>query len=277
MSRIWKALLEDRKHGSSVIFLRTLDALAEMARKGGNNLKQRVREMREAHPSRSLLLKLESLVQRTHDLTPAFFLQLKQAYERDHEQAVQQALHLLRRRNPRTLLTYSYSGMVLDVLSRYIQERPLTVIVSEGRPDDEGQIMAQALLDRGLHVRFTTDMGLFSFVEEADMVLVGADAVVPWGVVNKVGTSGLCLAAAKLEKTPYVLAVSYKFLNLDESRAFSFQVWEGTLWENAPMNLSEHVPLFDVTPFDILGGVIVEHGLLNPTEARLMTEQEIQF
>jgi len=277
MSVSWKALLEDRKHGSSVIFLRTLDALADMARKGGNNLSQRVREMREAHPSMSLLLKLETLVRRSGAQTPDFFVHLRRAYEHSHEQAVQQALHLLRRRTPRTVLTYSYSGMVLDVLSRYAQERSLTVILSEGRPDDEGRSMAEALLERGVRIRYTTDMGLFSFVEEADLVLVGADAVVPWGIVNKVGTSGLCLAAAKLEKTPYVLAVSYKFLNLEESRNFSFQVWEGSLWEDAPMQVEEHVPLFDVTPFDILGGVIVEHGLLNPTEARLMTEQEIQF
>jgi translation initiation factor 2B subunit (eIF-2B alpha/beta/delta family) len=55
--------------------------------------------------------------------------------------------------------------------------------------------MAQRLAAAGLHVTVITDAQAGAFVEEADLVLLGADAVTPAGVVNKVGSKLLALAA----------------------------------------------------------------------------------
>lgn len=71
----------------------------------------------------------------------------------------------------------------------------LSVIVCESRPLCEGVVMAQRLAAAGLQVTAITDAQAGVFVEEADLVLLGADAVTPAGVVNKVGSKLLALAA----------------------------------------------------------------------------------
>jgi len=71
----------------------------------------------------------------------------------------------------------------------------LSVIVCESRPLCEGVTMAQRLAAAGLSVTLITDAQAGVFVEEADLVLLGADAVTPAGVVNKVGSKLLALAA----------------------------------------------------------------------------------
>jgi hypothetical protein len=82
----------------------------------------------------------------------------------------------------------------------------LSVIVCESRPLCEGCAMAQRLAAAGLQVTLITDAQAGVFVEQADAVLLGADAVTPDGVVNKVGSRLLALAA-KAAGVP-VLAVA---------------------------------------------------------------------
>lgn len=71
----------------------------------------------------------------------------------------------------------------------------ISVVVCESRPLCEGVTMAQRLAAAGLQVTLITDAQAGVFVEEADAVLLGADAVTPDGVVNKVGSRLLALAA----------------------------------------------------------------------------------
>uniref|UniRef100_A0A383WBQ4 Nudix hydrolase domain-containing protein n=1 Tax=Tetradesmus obliquus TaxID=3088 RepID=A0A383WBQ4_TETOB len=71
----------------------------------------------------------------------------------------------------------------------------LSVIVCESRPLCEGVSMARRLAAAGLNVTLITDAQAGVFVEQADVVLLGADAVTPDGVVNKVGSRLLALAA----------------------------------------------------------------------------------
>jgi translation initiation factor 2B subunit (eIF-2B alpha/beta/delta family) len=79
----------------------------------------------------------------------------------------------------------------------------LSVIVCESRPLCEGVTMAQRLAAAGLQVTLITDAQAGVFVEQADVVLLGADAVTPAGVVNKVG-SKLLARAAKAADVPVV-------------------------------------------------------------------------
>eukprot|EP00775_Hariotina_reticulata_P014735 gene14735-14903_t len=55
--------------------------------------------------------------------------------------------------------------------------------------------MAQRLAAAGLDVTLITEAQAGVFIEDADLVLLGADAVTPAGVVNKVGSKLLALAA----------------------------------------------------------------------------------
>lgn len=71
----------------------------------------------------------------------------------------------------------------------------ISVIVCESRPLCEGVVMACQLAAAGLDVTVITDAQAAVFIDDVDLVLLGADAVTPGGVVNKVGSKLLALAA----------------------------------------------------------------------------------
>jgi len=274
LEKAWEDLLQDYTRGSSLLFVETLNLLERFAREG-EDIRPRLSAMREAHPTMALFIKLEGIL-KEQPPQPEDLAAIRKAFLKAQDRAVQHAVATLSKLRPARILTYSYSGMVLEVLKRLRTHRP-TVIISEGRPDLEGKVLAQQIVDLDYPVIYTTDMGLFPLLQEVRVVLVGTDAVVPWGVVNKAGTSGVCAVGRRMGKEVLALSVSFKFLTLQESRRFAFQDAPNGLWDNPPQNVSTRVPLFDVTPFDDFSGIITENGLLSPTEARLLTEQEVPW
>jgi translation initiation factor 2B subunit (eIF-2B alpha/beta/delta family) len=85
--------------------------------------------------------------------------------------------------------------------------------------------------------------------EDADLVLVGADAVTEEGVVNKLGTRLLALAAAGAGVPCYAVAGTTKLL-------------PAAAW--AP----ERARLYDRTPPAALDGVASDDGVLGPGAVR---------
>jgi methylthioribose-1-phosphate isomerase len=100
--------------------------------------------------------------------------------------------------------------------------------------------------------------------EEVDAVIAGADAILPDGrVVNKTGTRVAGLAAAREGVDCYAVAASDKIRTDREVRleaGDTAQVYDGT----ADIEVSN--PIFDVTPADVLSGVITERGVLDAAE-----------
>ncbi len=62
------------------------------------------------------------------------------------------------------------------------------MIIAESRPLCEGVALAGALTDSGVQCTVVTDAQTALFVQQADVVLVGADQVTEHAVVNKTGT-----------------------------------------------------------------------------------------
>lgn len=91
-----------------------------------------------------------------------------------------------------------FSSPMLDQLAK----RPggaggklgLAVYICESRPLCEGVIMARQLAAAGLDITLITDAQACVFIDQVDIVMFGADAVCPGGVVNKVGSKLLALA-----------------------------------------------------------------------------------
>jgi len=54
----------------------------------------------------------------------------------------------------------------------------------------EGRILARRLAEEGIAVTAFVDAAAFSVFPMADMVLIGSDALVPVGLINKVGRAG---------------------------------------------------------------------------------------
>ncbi|KAI1291831.1 Translation initiation factor eIF-2B subunit alpha [Halotydeus destructor] len=111
------------------------------------------------------------------------------------------------------ILTHSVSRVVYYTLCEAKkQNKRFTVYVTQSAPDNTGEEMCRRLSEEGIENILILDAAIGYYMEKADLVLVGAESVVHnGGVVNKVGTYPLALAAKAVNKPFYVLVESYKF------------------------------------------------------------------
>ena len=75
--------------------------------------------------------------------------------------------------------------------------------------------MCNWLKEEGIKAKLILDAAIGYYMEEMDIVLVGAEAVVTnGGIINKVGTYPMAVCAREVNKPFYVLVESYKFSRL---------------------------------------------------------------
>ena len=87
-----------------------------------------------------------------------------------------------------------------------------SVICTETRPAYQGRITAKELVDLGIDTTFIVDSAARTFIDDADVVFVGADAITSEGnVVNKIGSGGIAVFASEALVTFYVLSELLKF------------------------------------------------------------------
>ena len=162
---------------------------------------------------------------------------------------------------------------------------PERVLVAESRPGGEGVGVAEELAEDGADVTLVTDAAVAYHLAsgEVDAVLVGADTVLADGrVVNKVGTRGAALAAARADIPLYAVAARNKVAPLyavaarnkvapdaepDLADADPNALYDG----DAPLSVA--APLFDVTPADLVDGVITEDGVLDPADVAAVADE----
>jgi translation initiation factor eIF-2B subunit delta len=175
-----------------------------------------------------------------------------------------------------TVLTYSNSATVLAALQyAHRHGRVRRVLLSESRPAYDGRSQAAALLTHGLEVEYGIDMALFDRIPEAQVILVGADAVFPHGLVNKMGTHPLA-QMARLHQVPlFSLCTSGKFLPATAAPLVRFVEHPGDeVWPAAPPGVHLHNRYFDLTPLPLFRGIVSEDRLYAP--AALCTHLERQ-
>ncbi|MCC7104332.1 MAG: hypothetical protein IT307_04250 [Chloroflexi bacterium] len=171
-------------------------------------------------------------------------------------------------RSARSCITISASSVVERCL---VDARragaSLTVTCLESRPGNEGTALAHRLAQAGLGARLAIDAAGARLVRECDLVLVGADTLAPAGLVHKVGTLGLALGAHAAGVPVFVLAGSEKALpGLVRGWELDAGPPSEILGEAARSKLQAWNGYFDLTPTDLLRGVVDEHGIATPSE-----------
>ena len=182
---------------------------------------------------------------------------------------------------PRSLvLTYSSSTVVQLALWRAMAVgRSFEVVCSESRPVQEGVALARRLSDLGISVHLVVDAGLTEWVKEADLLLLGADAILPDVVVNKVGTEPLLQAARHAGVPAYILADSSKWLPSPLARFWWVRDEDPTqVLRPIPPNVRVHNRYFGASTLSLVTGVVWEGGVARPGEvneriARLPTSR----
>ncbi|HHX63291.1 MAG TPA: hypothetical protein GX702_00200 [Chloroflexi bacterium] len=166
------------------------------------------------------------------------------------------------------VMTYSRSSTVLRILARMAEmKRKPNVLCGEGRPLLEGQTLASELSWLGIDVTIGIDIALFSWMSQADLLLIGADSLSAAGLVSKIGTTALMHAAAEWDIPRIVVCSSYKFLPNDYVIAQALRPRDPE--EIMPVS-SENIVVkneyHDVTPLEMISTVITERGPLRHEE-----------
>jgi len=167
------------------------------------------------------------------------------------------------------VLTHSYSSTVLKALRKARQAgKRFDIICTESRPVREGVILARELAREGVPVRLIVDAAVSLFLPAARIVLVGADSVSPRGLVNKIGTSTLTLAAEASHVPVYALCSFDKFLPAGYHAPPEPPKKPNEVLEDPIPSVTAANYYFDLTPLEHLTGIITEEGVLSAADLR---------
>ncbi|MCQ8894000.1 MAG: ribose 1,5-bisphosphate isomerase [Methanolinea sp.] len=155
--------------------------------------------------------------------------------------------------------------------------RDFSVFATEVRPRNQGLLTIRTLDDAGIPTNYIVDSAARTFMNEVDLVIVGADAIsVNGAVVNKIGTSLIALAAHESRTRVMVAAETYKFAPrtiLGEYIAIEERDPAEVLSPELAGSFS-HVrvrnPAFDVTPAEYVDLIVTEAGAIPPQMAYII-------
>jgi ribose 1,5-bisphosphate isomerase len=166
------------------------------------------------------------------------------------------------------IFTHCHSSTVTCMLAKALKEgRSFEVVCTETRPALQGRITAKEMLALGVKTTFIVDSAARSLMNQVDIVVVGSDAITSEGnVVNKIGTGMIALLAREAGKPFYVVSELLKF---DPATMYGeYEKIEersrDEIWKEAPSELNIRNPAFDVTPRDLINGLICEEGIISP-------------
>jgi len=169
------------------------------------------------------------------------------------------------------IMTHSYSSTVVEVLKKaFAKHRGIEVITTRSGPGHTGERIAQQLRLFGIPVTFIDDAAMGLYLPTANKVMVGADRICADGkIVNGIGTYQLALVAERVSVPFYILCETLKFdsrLRGDQVELEEKEVWEVVKPGKLPPEVKVRNPYFDITPLELVTGIVTENGLLTPDE-----------
>jgi len=166
------------------------------------------------------------------------------------------------------IMTHSYSSTVVATLKRaFTKYRNIEVITTKSGPGRTGERIAQQLGLCGIPVTLIDDVAMGLYISTVNKVMVGADRICSDGkVVNGIGTYQLALAAERASIPFYVLCETLKFdsrLRSDEVDLEEKDPSEVVEPGRLPPEVKVKNPYFDITPLELVTGIVTENGLLH--------------
>ena len=170
--------------------------------------------------------------------------------------------------NTGSLATYG-EGTALAVIRALADKRKITVYACETRPLLQGSRLTMwELLKSGIDSRLITDgmTGSIMRDKKIDCIVTGADRIAGNGdSANKIGTFNLAVLAKYFGIPFYIAAPESTFdrsiasgdeINIEQRSADEVRFVRGT--QIAPVDCRVENPAFDVTPFELITGIITE-------------------
>ena len=176
--------------------------------------------------------------------------------------------------NAGSLATVAYGTALGVIRAARDSGKRLSVIATETRPVMQGsRLTAFELLHDGIDVSLITDtaVGHMMAIGAVNHVIVGADRVLRTGhVFNKIGTYQVAILANK-HNVPFYVAAPLSTFDFESSPADVIiedrsvdEVVKVGKRRVAPKGVRVFNPAFDMTPPELITGIITEKGVLNP-------------
>jgi len=177
--------------------------------------------------------------------------------------------------NAGALATAGY-GTALGVIRGAVERgKKIAVFADETRPFLQGaRLTAWELVRDGIDTTIITDSmtGALMRQGKVDLVVVGADRIAANGdTANKIGTYGVAVLARE-HNVPFYVAAPLSTIDLDTPDGDHIPIEERSAREVthvggsqlAPDGARVWNPAFDVTPHQLIAGIITERGIFRP-------------
>lgn len=162
------------------------------------------------------------------------------------------------------IFTHCHSNTVVNALV-YARKKgkKFKVYNTETRPLYQGRKTARQLSKEKIDVTNFVDSAMHDIVKKSNIILLGADAILRSGVINKIGSTAIAEIAHRHKKPAYILSDSWKFYPKKiriEERDFK------EVWRKAPKNIKVRNPAFEKIPKKYIKAIISEYGTLPYTD-----------
>jgi methylthioribose-1-phosphate isomerase len=173
------------------------------------------------------------------------------------------------------LATAEFGTALAPLFAAHAAGVPFHVFADETRPLLQGaRLTTWELMQAGIDVTLITDSmaGLVMRQRKVDLVSVGADRIAANGdTANKIGTYSVALLAKAHGIPFYVAAPSSTFdLSMPDGTGIPIEergaeeVTNGFGRRTAPDGVKVFAPAFDVTPHELIAGIVTENGVVAP-------------
>ena len=167
--------------------------------------------------------------------------------------------------------------------AREEEKKRFRVYADETRPLLQGaRLTAWELMQNGIETTLICDNMAATVMRQGkiDAIFVGADRIAANGdVANKIGTYSVALCARAHGVPFYVVAPRSTFdltlatgaeIPIEERDPDEVRSWFGT--QTAPTEVDVYNPAFDVTPAELIAGIVTENGTIERPNAETIAE-----
>lgn len=208
--------------------------------------------------------------------------QLCLAIGREAAPLVREASGVLTHCNAGALATAGIGTATAGMYVAHSQGHVFSVYCDETRPLLQGsRLTAWELMQGGIDATVICDNMAGQVMREGrvQLVITGADRIAANGdAANKIGTYNVAVLAAR-HGIPFYIAAPYSTFDLSlptgegipiELREAE-EITEGFGKRTAPQGVKTYSPAFDVTPADLITGIITDRGIIQP-----VTEENVR-
>lgn len=195
------------------------------------------------------------------------------AIGRHGSQIIEDGDTILTHCNAGALACVDYGTALGVIRSAFHQGKDINVICDETRPRGQGaKLSVWEMQQENIPVKLIPDVasGFLMSQYKIDKIVIGADRIAKGGVVNKIGSLMVALAANYFHVPFYVAAPTSTFDY--ESSIFDTEIEERDGDEVryyggcriCPKDTEVINPAFDIIPKELITGIITENGIIDP-------------